>query len=181
MTQARKWGDVADELTHDEDPREDELIEVRRGLLRHVLDVATMSMDFGSGFLTDDQVAVLREAAELVGIDPAPSAPHVSVVEAPLTDEERQTIFNNAPTPGNAGWTLNEYEAAKHESERRRQARRELQQHVTDLEAELVQLKSGSRDSERYYEVKELLRDAREELRSTDFTAHKSVFDILSS
>lgn len=48
---------------------EDEMIEVRRGDLRAVLDVATGSLDFGSGFLNEEEVEVLRRLAELLGID----------------------------------------------------------------------------------------------------------------
>lgn len=54
---------------------EDDTVEVRRGDLRAVLDVATMSLDFGSGFLDSEQVVVLRRLAEIVGIDPRVATP----------------------------------------------------------------------------------------------------------
>lgn len=49
---------------------EDEELVVRRGDLRALLDVATGSLDFGSGFLDNEQVEVLRRLATVVGIDP---------------------------------------------------------------------------------------------------------------
>lgn len=50
-------------------------ITVERWILEGVLDVATQSMDFGSGFLVDAEVIALRAAAELLGIDPIRATP----------------------------------------------------------------------------------------------------------
>jgi hypothetical protein len=47
-----------------------ELITVEKRVLRDVLDVATMSMDFGSGFLDVVQTEALRTAAMVLDIDP---------------------------------------------------------------------------------------------------------------
>jgi hypothetical protein len=44
-------------------------ITVTKKVLRDVLDVATMSMDFASGFMDDEQVEALRTAAVALGID----------------------------------------------------------------------------------------------------------------
>lgn len=44
-------------------------------LLRVLFDVATGSMDFGSGFLDDEEVAALREVAVLIGADPDDATP----------------------------------------------------------------------------------------------------------
>lgn len=55
---------------------EDEEITIRKGDLRAVLDVGTMSMDFASGFLVEEQVEALRKAARLLGIDPMFVTPH---------------------------------------------------------------------------------------------------------
>lgn len=49
---------------------DDKKIKVRRGDIQAVLDVATMSMDFASGFLDDEQVEALRKLAIVVGVDP---------------------------------------------------------------------------------------------------------------
>lgn len=49
---------------------EDEEVTIRRGDLRALLDVATGSMDFGSGFLDNEQVEVLRKVAEVLGVEP---------------------------------------------------------------------------------------------------------------
>lgn len=49
---------------------EDETVTIRKGDLRAVLDVATGSMDFGSGFLDNEQTEALRKAASILGIDP---------------------------------------------------------------------------------------------------------------
>ena len=54
---------------------EDEKVSVRKGDLRAVLDVATMSMDFGSGFLDNEQVESLRKLADIIGIDPLLATP----------------------------------------------------------------------------------------------------------
>jgi hypothetical protein len=47
---------------------EDDLVLVRRGDLRGVLDIAVNSLDFGSGFLDNEQVEVMRTLAEQLGI-----------------------------------------------------------------------------------------------------------------
>lgn len=49
---------------------EDEPVTIRRGDLRALLDVATGSMDFGSGFLDNEQVEALRKVASVLGVDP---------------------------------------------------------------------------------------------------------------
>src|SRR4051812_17657551 len=48
---------------------EDELIEVRKGDLRALLDVATTSMDFGSGFLNDEEVEIIWKISDVLGVD----------------------------------------------------------------------------------------------------------------
>ncbi len=42
---------------------------------RAVFDVAVRSMDFGSGFLDDEEVSLLRRAARLLGVDPMEATP----------------------------------------------------------------------------------------------------------
>lgn len=49
---------------------EDDLIQIRRGDLRALLDLATGSMDFGSGFWDEEQAEIARTAAVTLGIDP---------------------------------------------------------------------------------------------------------------
>ncbi len=44
-------------------------------LLRIVFDIAVNSMDFGSGFLDDEEVTVLREVAGILGVDPDVATP----------------------------------------------------------------------------------------------------------
>jgi hypothetical protein len=39
-------------------------------LIRHLLDLATESLDYGSGFMDNDDVETLRAAAVRVGVDP---------------------------------------------------------------------------------------------------------------
>ena len=41
-----------------------------------VFDVATNSLDFGSGFLDDEEVKALRAAAVDLGVDPMEATPH---------------------------------------------------------------------------------------------------------
>ncbi len=65
---------------HDEDGYartydEDEVVSIRKGDLRAIMDVGTMSMDFGSGFLDNEQVEALRKGAGLLGIDPITVTP----------------------------------------------------------------------------------------------------------
>lgn len=55
---------------------EDETVEVRKGDLRALLDVATGSMDFGSGFLCEEEVEALHVIAGILGIDKIVVTPH---------------------------------------------------------------------------------------------------------
>jgi hypothetical protein len=41
-----------------------------------VFDIATNSLDFGSGFLDDEEVEALRAAAVDLGVDPMEATPH---------------------------------------------------------------------------------------------------------
>lgn len=61
---------VADEEGFARTYDEDEIVTIRKGDLRAVMDVGTMSMDFASGFLDNEQVEALRKCAEILGIDP---------------------------------------------------------------------------------------------------------------
>ena len=66
--------DMADYSVHDEPEfvrvyDEDDMVTIRRGDLRALLDLSTMSMDFGSGFLDEEQVEVLHAAAAVLGVD----------------------------------------------------------------------------------------------------------------
>ena len=54
---------------------EDEVIPIRKGDLRALLDIASTSMDFGSGFLDDEAVEILRAAAVVLGVDPVQVTP----------------------------------------------------------------------------------------------------------
>lgn len=51
--------------------------EIERGLLQILFDTAVNSMDFGSGFLDDEEVAALREVAVLLGVDPMVATPEM--------------------------------------------------------------------------------------------------------
>lgn len=55
---------------------EDDLIQIRRGDLRALLDLATGSMDFGSGFWDEEQTEIARKAATVLGVDPSLVTPH---------------------------------------------------------------------------------------------------------
>lgn len=61
---------VLDEDDYSRTYDEDEVVSIRKGDLRAIMDVGTMSMDFGSGFLDNEQVQALRKGAEILGIDP---------------------------------------------------------------------------------------------------------------
>lgn len=50
---------------------EDETVDVRRGDLRALLDLATGSMDFGSGMWDEEQTEIARKTATTLGVDPA--------------------------------------------------------------------------------------------------------------
>ncbi len=52
----------------------DETITVPRSLLAHLFDVAVGSMDFGSGFLDQEQQETLISVALLLGVDPLTTA-----------------------------------------------------------------------------------------------------------
>lgn len=54
---------------------EDDMVQVRRGDLRALLDLATGSMDFGSGFWDDEQVEIARKVAGVLNIDPMLATP----------------------------------------------------------------------------------------------------------
>ena len=54
----------------------DEQITLPRPLLEAVFDIATGSMDFGSGFLCDEEQEALRELATKLGIDPMRATQH---------------------------------------------------------------------------------------------------------
>lgn len=54
---------------------EDESVEVRKGDLRAVLDALVNSLDFGSGFLDNEQVEAMRAAAVALDIDPVNVTP----------------------------------------------------------------------------------------------------------
>lgn len=43
--------------------------------VKALLDIATQSLDFSSGFLDDEEVALLRRVAEAVGVDPMAVTP----------------------------------------------------------------------------------------------------------
>lgn len=66
---------VHDEPDFERTYDEDEEVTIRKGDLRAVLDVATGSMDFGSGFLDNEQVEALRKLASIIGIDPLVATP----------------------------------------------------------------------------------------------------------
>ena len=51
------------------------MTEISDRLLRIVFDTAVHSMNFGSGFLDDEDVAALREVAVILGVDPAEATP----------------------------------------------------------------------------------------------------------
>ncbi len=50
-------------------------VSLQRQLLQDLFDVATSPLDFGSGFLDDDQVRSLREVALVLGVDPLVATP----------------------------------------------------------------------------------------------------------
>ena len=49
---------------------EDEMIQVRKGDLRALLDLATGSLDFGSGFWNNEDTEIARGIAVMLGVDP---------------------------------------------------------------------------------------------------------------
>lgn len=51
------------------------MTEIADEVLRALFDVAVSSMDFGSGFLDDEEVAQLRQAAKVLGVDPMEATP----------------------------------------------------------------------------------------------------------
>jgi hypothetical protein len=50
-------------------------IGIDRRLLQIIFDTAVHSMDFGSGFLDDEEVTALRAVAVLLGVDPLVATP----------------------------------------------------------------------------------------------------------
>jgi hypothetical protein len=51
------------------------MVQVPDAALRALFDIAVSSMDFGSGFLDDEDVAVLRQTAVILGVDPMTATP----------------------------------------------------------------------------------------------------------
>ena len=51
------------------------MIEIDENVLKVVFDVAVESMDFGSGFLCDEEVDALRACAVRLGVDPMVATP----------------------------------------------------------------------------------------------------------
>lgn len=76
---------------------EDELVTIRKGDLRAVLDVATQSMDFGSGFLDNEQVEALRKLAGIIGIDPLVATPSNFTCQYKGEHEWLMTSWGKAP------------------------------------------------------------------------------------
>jgi hypothetical protein len=89
---------------------EDELIQIRKGDLRALLDVATGSMDFGSGFWTEEQTEVARRTARILGIDPVTVTP--SNMTCTYAGEHRWTkwegVVHVEGTPSRTTWAINE-------------------------------------------------------------------------
>jgi hypothetical protein len=54
---------------------DDGTVEIRRGDLQALLDLAAGSMDFGSGFWDEEQTEVARKIAALLDVDPADVTP----------------------------------------------------------------------------------------------------------
>lgn len=54
---------------------EDGIVQVRRGDLRALLDLATESMNFSSGFWCEEETEIARGVAELLGIEPGVVTP----------------------------------------------------------------------------------------------------------
>jgi len=50
-------------------------VDIDESVLRVVFDTAVHSMDFGSGFLDDEEVEALRAAAIVLGVDPDEATP----------------------------------------------------------------------------------------------------------
>ena len=50
-------------------------VTIDREVLQKTFDTAVNSMDFGSGFLDDDEVTALRACAEVLGVDPMVATP----------------------------------------------------------------------------------------------------------
>lgn len=75
---------------------EDEMMSVRRGDLRALLDCASTSMDFGSGMLNDEEVEILRKTAEVLDVDPLVVTPSNHVCKYKGRHEyveQRSSIF----------------------------------------------------------------------------------------
>jgi hypothetical protein len=50
-------------------------IPVERGNLQTLFDIIVASLDFGSGFLDQEQTEILRRTAEQLGVDPMEATP----------------------------------------------------------------------------------------------------------
>jgi hypothetical protein len=69
-------------------------VEIKKELLKNLLDIATSSMDFGSGFMEDSDVFSLRQVAELLGLDPNRFTPenYYDKYQVPLSALELQKL-----------------------------------------------------------------------------------------
>ena len=67
-----------------------------------VFDVAVGSLDFGSGFLDNDEITALRAFAEAIGVDPAKATPSnfVCVFDPPHQWDE----WRDMASVGQQGW-----------------------------------------------------------------------------
>jgi hypothetical protein len=79
-------------------------MEVPKEVVQILFDTAVGSMDFGSGFLDDEEVYALRQTAELLGVDPMVATPTNYRKRMPHPYEARNSSTWVAPVNQPRGW-----------------------------------------------------------------------------
>lgn len=87
-----------------------------RGNVQELLDIIVGSLDYGSGFLDQEQIEILRAVAEMLGLDPMSATPSEYRKSYPHTYEAYfNTYINKEATvckwcahPSDAPWHLAE-------------------------------------------------------------------------
>jgi hypothetical protein len=69
---------------------------IEKRILQIVFDTAVHSLDFGSGFLDDEEVAALREIAVILSVDPAKATPSNFTCKYGLERHETHPTTPNA-------------------------------------------------------------------------------------
>ena len=83
---------------------EDDMLTIRKGDLRALLDMVTGSMDYGSGFLNNEDIEILRKAARVLGINPDEVTPTQHVCQYRGTHQWVKNPWKRRDPPQTGDW-----------------------------------------------------------------------------